>query len=1577
MLCCALAALTSFAASAEPAAPGGLRAAPGDEEVALTWRNPDNPAIVGYQFRLSSTEGETLAFETWTDVPNGDAQTVQHTVVGLANGIQYVFQLRAADEDGPGKPAWAFTTLAASPLSPVEVRDAPLRTRIRAQLGLADGSPVTQGDLARLTELEVRNAYVVDLTGLEFAINLRSLDLNYNRIADVSALSGLTTLRNLSLSGNSIADISALFGLKLWQLELRDNRIVDVSALSSLTTLEYLQLSDNRIADVSPLSGLIILEYLYLHDNEVVDVSPLSSLTALSSLGLSDNAIADVSPLSPLTMLEYLDMGGNEIVDVSPLSSLTKLRSLLLGDNAITDVSALSGLTWLEELDLGNEVTSRIDLGNDVVDVSPLSGLTRLRHLRLSVKTTDLSLTDLPALTHLHLAGSVVSQVSLSHLTSLRQLGIESTMTNLSLADLPSLSTLTLRFASVTGRISLSRIPLLRAFRMRFNTTTDLSLIDLPSLTRIDLLGRVEGRIWLSGLTSLTYLDLAHSVLEDLSLSDMPSLESLVLSGCDLDDVSILSDLTSLTTLILRDNSITDISALSGLTSLEQLDLSSNTIEDISPLAQLASLTTLYLEDNSIADISALSGLTSLTALVLSSNEITDLSALSGLASLAALHLADNAIQDISALSGLASLQHLYLSNNGIVDVSALSGLTLRSLFLGDNEMASFSLADLPSLEALQIGTVSGQVSLSGLPSLWLLDLSGQVTGLSLTDLPSLTDFDFAATLSGRVSLSRLTALTELDLSDQAITTLSVADMPWLYELHLARNRIAKVTLSGVPSLSKLDLRGNVLTDVSALSSVYSLGWLDLSGNAIGDISALSGLTSLVSLYLSGNEIADVSALSGLTSLWGLYLSGNKIADLSPLSGLVSLVWLELSGNEITDVSALSGLEALVWLYLSANGVSDVSALSGLLSLQVLDLSGNKVADISALSSLTELGGLHLPANEVVDLSALSGLTALGVLDLSGNAIADVSALSELRGLWALDLSGNEIMDVSGLSRLDLSYLFLYDNHIADISRLYDGLGSVVQQYLDLRGNPLGSSQAVHVQALREWDVAVVYDDGIHRVPLFPATGSSTPGFVRVINHSEAAGSVSIEAVDETGERRPPVSLAIDSGQALHFDAWDLEQGNAHKGLLGVGATVGDWRLLLRSELDIEVLGYARRPGFITSLHDLAPKAGRTSWVPMFNPASNERQVSRLRLENQNNWNSLAVVTATDDTGRASRSEIPNRPRQIQDWTAAQLESGVQGSVGGVGIGDGAGNWRLNVRVAGQLMSLLQEPGGVLANISTGTAATPWHWASYYSWERGGRYRVPLFPAASSDPKGVLRIVNLSQGHAAVTLRAFDETGAVREPVMLMVRPGGALHLNSDDLEQGNAAIGLSGVGRGTGDWHMEVSADRRFEVLTYAQTSDGFITSLHDIAPLAKDGSLWIPFFDPGSGSGHVSRLRLVNWGETATEVTIEGIDDAGESSRGVARVTMPARSARDYLSGELETGTGPGLSGALGEGIGRWRLSVYSAGDIEAMSLMNQATSHLTNLSTTPRHPPEGSARGSSHSDMNHGHVAGQADF
>ena len=468
------------------------------------------------------------------------------------------------------------------------------------------------------------------------------------------------------------------------------------------------------------------------------------------------------------------------------------------------------------------------------------------------------------------------------------------------------------------------------------------------------------------------------------------------------------------------------------------------------------------------------------------------------------------------------------------------------------------------------------------------------------------------------------------------------------------------------------------------------------------------------------------------------------------------------------------------------------------------------------------------------------------------------------------------------------------------------------------------------------------------RVLLFESAANPVrQGFLRVINHSRESGEVRIDAVDDGGARRAPIILAIEGGEAVHFNSDDLENGNADKGLSGgVGpSSRGEWRLKLSSDLDIEVLAYARTTdGFVTTMHDSAPVKDGTHRVSFFNPGRNMDQMSLLRLVNTGAGDVEATISGTDDAGVASgevRVEI--LVGTVLTLSAAELESGIAEGIVAGALGVGTGKWRLTVSSSLPLAvkSLLTSPPGYLANLST-SPRTPGSAVEMHG--------VALFPSMSApDWKGVVRVVNRSPAAGEVRIVAMDDTAFAYEPLTLTVGAGGAAHFNSADLELGNADRGLSGsTGAGVGSWRLDLTSALDIVVLSYVRSVDGFLTPVHDLAPVV-DGAYRVAFFNPASNDRQVSRLRLINAGTSNASVTVTGVDDAGRSPGSAVRLKVAAGTALEVSSGALESGTGGGIEGgALGDGEGKWRLRVVSDRPIRVMSLLDSPTGHLTNLST-----------------------------
>ena len=81
----------------------------------------------------------------------------------------------------------------------VNFPDANLAAVVRSALGLAEDADIPQASLATITTLNGNEKGITNLTGLEQAIGLTSLELRDNPISDFTAISSLTNLQLLNL----------------------------------------------------------------------------------------------------------------------------------------------------------------------------------------------------------------------------------------------------------------------------------------------------------------------------------------------------------------------------------------------------------------------------------------------------------------------------------------------------------------------------------------------------------------------------------------------------------------------------------------------------------------------------------------------------------------------------------------------------------------------------------------------------------------------------------------------------------------------------------------------------------------------------------------------------------------------------------------------------------------------------------------------------------------------------------------------------------------------------------------------------------------------------------------------------------------------------------------------------------------------------------------------------------------------------------------------------------------------------------------------------------------------------------
>ena len=247
------------------------------------------------------------------------------------------------------------------------------------------------------------------------------------------------------------------------------------------------------------------------------------------------------------------------------------------------------------------------------------------------------------------------------------------------------------------------------------------------------------------------------------------------------------------------------------------------------------------------------------------------------------------------------------------------------------------------------------------------------------------------------------------------------------------------------------------------------------------------------------------------------------------------------------------------------------------------------------------------------------------------------------------------------------------------------------------------------------------------------------------------------------------------------------------------------------------------------------------------------------------------------------------------------------------------------------------------------------------------QHSLPLVNSADRSQAGLVRIINRSDKAGTVRIHAIDDDGDRFGPIDLSIGRLATVQFNSSELEDGNTAKGLSGgVGNGDGDWRLELTSDLDIEALAYIRTDSGFLTTVHDVAQVefvqgdiaAEDSLLYrVQFFNPGSNSSQVSRLRLINLMGAENVVTISARGDRGDAAPGGdVTVTLAPHEARTITAAQLESG-GAGIEGSLGTVRGKWRLflspkvtDLGGARPIQVVNLLNAtATGLVANLSSS----------------------------
>ena len=209
--------------------------------------------------------------------------------------------------------------------------------------------------MASVTELNIAEKGLTDLSALKYFTGLQTLDCSRNSLTELD-VSALTNLTSLDCSENALTKLNVSGLTNLTSLDCTFNSLttLDVSGLTNLTSLDCYR---NELAklDVSNLTLLTELDCAY---NQLTALN-VSKLTHLTNLDCAHNQLTALN-VSNLTGLEDLDCSDNRLKELD-LSNLTGLEELDCSENQLTALD-VSNLTLLTDLDCSENRMSSLDI---------------------------------------------------------------------------------------------------------------------------------------------------------------------------------------------------------------------------------------------------------------------------------------------------------------------------------------------------------------------------------------------------------------------------------------------------------------------------------------------------------------------------------------------------------------------------------------------------------------------------------------------------------------------------------------------------------------------------------------------------------------------------------------------------------------------------------------------------------------------------------------------------------------------------------------------------------------------------------------------------------------------------------------------------------------------------------------------------------------------------------------------------------------------------------------------------------------------------------------------------------------
>ncbi|ULC58569.1 T9SS type A sorting domain-containing protein [Flaviramulus sp. BrNp1-15] len=840
---------------------------------------------------------------------------------------------------------------------------------------------VLTANIDGITTLNISNATIESLIGIEDFMALQTLDCSMNNLEDVD-ISNNSAIINLNISNNDLSTID----------------------LSNLTNLATLGVSDNMLDELNIENNLALTD-LNCSNNTISSLN-FSNLTALINLNCDANA------------LQSLNLKNGQNANLLNFSAINNPDLFCIE----TDTGAVPGaVTWSVDATASYAVNcgtyipddnfeqALIDLGLDVAPLDnyvPTVNISAETNLNVSnygiVDFTGIQ--DFIALTDLDCSDNTIVELNLTANTALTSILCNNNA--LEFVDIRNGNNTNTTVFDATSNLNL------------FCINVDNAIVgNIPAGWTIDAFASYNSDCETNRFTTIPD-DNFEQALIDLGID----------SGA-LDNQVLTANIEYLTSLNVSGKNIESLEGIKAFASLTELDCSNNYLNelDVSNMVNLQNLYcgSNYFLTNNTANTNGLlntTGTVNLTTLFCADNNLGDLN-IAPNTNLETLDCANNklTVLDIS-------------NNNNLVEVNCDSNLitTLSTVATNNNTLTNLSCSN-NDLSTLSVTNYSALIDLNC--------RSNSLTMLDITSNNALEVLDFSNNDLTDVNLSGKVNLIAVSGSQNQLTEINDLNSPLLEALVLDNNQIGELTtlLNNFLILKYLVISSNELTtlDVSANTNLIEL---NVSNNQLTDLLLPTNLNQLKTFNCSSNQIAGDFDLSTL----GIGACPAKNED-NPLDFCPDAITINVSGNQLEFVNIQNGINGDILNFTASNNpnltciqVDDVNTIpENWVKDATTEFSENcrfgetYVPDDNFEQTLIDLG---FDAGALDDYVLTTTIEVITNLNISGNNIVDLTGIEDFTALQNLNCSNNNLSEIDLTENINLIELNCSNNTLDELN---------------------------------------------------------------------------------------------------------------------------------------------------------------------------------------------------------------------------------------------------------------------------------------------------------------------------------------------------------------------------------------------------------------------------------------------------------------------------------------------------------------------------------------------------------------